>query len=320
MRTGLAAATAGMASAVGLHATPGGDLPDAGAGAGAEAFKLKFAPHFGMFEHHAGEDLIDQIRFMHEVGFRALEDNPMWTRPVELQERIAREMARLGMEMGVISTGRRPGRPGSERPSLVSSDPAEREAFLRDIRDVLEVAKRVNTQWMTVIPGQLDLGLEMGYQTANVVETLRRAAEILEPHGLVMVIEPLNWWANHPGKFLSTTPQAFQICRAVDSPSCKILYDIYHQQVSEGNLIPNIDLAWSEIGYFQTGDNPGRNEPTTGEINYTNVLEHIHRKGYRGIFGMEHGNSKPGRKGEQAVIEAYRQVDLRDQMEGSGPE
>ena len=93
------------------------------------------------------------------------------------------------------------------------------------------------------------------------------------------------------------------------SPSCKILFDIYHQQIHEGNLIPNIDLAWNEIAYFQCGDNPGRNEPTTGEINYFNVFRHIHAKGYKGIVGMEHGNSKDGIEGEKAVIKAYREVD-----------
>ena len=296
-------AKSGLAALAALAATPGGARADA-------PYTMRFAPHFGMFEAHAGPDLLDQLRFMHEVGFRALEDNPMWTRPVEVQTRIAREMERLGMEMGVISSGRRPGRSGEDRPSIPSAKPADREAFLQDIRDVVEVAKRVNTKWLTVVPGRMELGLEMGYQTAATIDTLRFASEILEPHGIVMVIEPLNWWANHPGMFLTGTPQAFEICRAVDSPSCKILYDIYHQQVSEGNLIPNIDLAWSEIGYFQSGDHPGRNEPTTGEINYWNVFAHIHRKGYRGIVGMEHGNARPGKEGERAVIEAYRKVDV----------
>ena len=173
----------------------------------------------------------------------------------------------------------------------------------------MEVAKRVNATWMTVVPGHLDLRLEPDYQTANVVETLRRAAEILEPHGLVMVLEPLNPFRDHPGLFLTKIPQAYLICRAVDSPACKILFDIYHQQITEGNLIPNIERAWDEIGYYQIGDNPGRNEPTTGEINYRRVFEYIHRKGFQGVLGMEHGNAQPGSDGERAVIEAYRQVD-----------
>jgi hydroxypyruvate isomerase len=166
---------------------------------------------------------------------------------------------------------------------------------------------------MTVVPGNLDEGprgrLAEGYQTANVIELLRRCAEIFEPHGMVMVLEPLNWFANHGGVFLQGSPQAYALCKAVDSPSCKILFDIYHQQITEGNLIVNIDQCWDEIGYFQSGDNPGRKEPGTGEINYLNVFKHIHSKGFDGIVGMEHGNSKPGKEGDMAVIEAYREVD-----------
>jgi hydroxypyruvate isomerase len=96
----------------------------------------------------------------------------------------------------------------------------------------------------------------------------------------------------------------------VASPSCKILYDIYHQQITEGNLIPNINRAWDEIAYFQVGDNPGRNEPGTGEINYRNVFRHIHGKGFTGVVGMEHGNSiRQSREGERAVIDAYVAAD-----------
>jgi len=108
---------------------------------------------------------------------------------------------------------------------------------------------------------------------------------------------------------LTKIPQAYEICKAVGSPSCKILDDLYHQQITEGNLIPNMDAAWDEIAYFQIGDNPGRKEPTTGEINFMNVFKHIHEKGYRGILGMEHGNSISGKEGERSVIDSYRLVD-----------
>ncbi len=187
------------------------------------------------------------------------------------------------------------------------------DAVLKDIRNSVEVAKRVNAKWMTVVPGNVDETgrdrLAMGYQTANVIELLRRCSDILEPHNLVMVLEPLNWYANHGGTFLQGSPQAYAICKAVDSPSCKILFDIYHQQITEGNLIPNIDQCWDEIGYFQCGDNPGRKEPGTGEINYRNVFKHIHSRKFDGVLGMEHGNSRKGIDGEQAVIDAYVDAD-----------
>jgi hypothetical protein len=138
-----------------------------------------------------------------------------------------------------------------------------------------------------------------------VIEALKRASALLEPRGVVLVIEPLNTLRDHPGMFLTRIPQAYMICRAVGSPSCKVLFDLYHQQITEGNILPNAEAAWSEIAYFQVGDNPGRKEPGTGEMNYRNIFAFLKARGYDGIVGMEHGNSRPGRQGERAVIDAY---------------
>jgi hydroxypyruvate isomerase len=267
-------------------------------------FKLKYAPHFGMFRHNAGNDPIDQLRFAADQGFTAWEDNGMMKKPKDLQEKIAKEMSRLGMTMGVFVSGF-----GLNEVTMVKKGRDIREMLVKGMRAAVEVAKRVNAKWTTIVPGQYVKGVEWDYQTANTIENLKWCAEVCEPSGLVMVLEPLNPWANHPGCFLTKIPQAYQICRAVGSPSCKILDDLYHQQVTEGNLIPNIDMAWEEIAYFQVGDNPGRKEPTTGEINSNNVFKHIYNKRYKGVMGMEHGNSKPGKEGEMAVVEAYRACD-----------
>lgn len=268
-------------------------------------FKMKFAPHLGMFKHHAGEDPIDQLNFMADQGFSAYEDNGMKGRDIVLQEKMASTMAKRGLDMGVFVAHTI----YWKEPNLAGGAEDKREEFLSEIKSSVETAKRVNAKWMTVVPGHLDLRLDMGYQTANVVESLKRACDILEPHGITMVLEPLNR-RNHPGLFLTEAGQAFQVCRAVDSPSCKILFDIYHQQIQEGNLIPNIDASWDEIGYFQIGDNPGRKEPTTGEINYKNIFKHIHEKGFPGILGMEHGNFHAGLEGEKKLLAAYREVDV----------
>jgi len=270
----------------------------------ASVFNLNYAPHLGMFKASAGEDPINQLNFMADMGFTAFEDNGMKGRSIQLQEQMANTMEKRDITMGVFVAHEI----SWNKPNLTNGDASLREKFLREIKESIEVAKRVNARWMTVVPGHVDLRLRKGYQTANVVESLKRACALLEPHGLTMVLEPLNF-RDHPGLFLTDSPQAYEICKAVDSPSCKILFDIYHQQIQEGNLIPNIDASWEEIAYFQVGDNPGRKEPTTGEINYKNVFEHIHSKGYQGIVGMEHGNSRPGKDGEQAVIEAYKQSD-----------
>jgi len=271
---------------------------------GQAPFRLKYAPHFGMFEHHAGKDLLDQLKFGADQGFTAWEDNGMSGRPVDVQERVAKEMTRLGMTMGVFVA-----MSDFENVTFASTKPEIRADILAKGKAAVEVAKRVNARWTTVAPGRYDVGLEWDYQTANAIDNLKRLAEVLEPSGLVMVLEPLNAWKDHPGLFLTKVPQAFQICRAVGSPSCKILFDMYHQQITEGNIIPNIDRAWSEIAYFQIGDNPGRKEPTTGEMNYRNIFGHIHGKGFPGLLGMEHGIAKPGLEGEKALLAAYRYCD-----------
>ena len=267
-------------------------------------FNLKYAPHFGMFKNTAGENLINQLNYMADVGFTAFEDNNLKKRSIDTQNKMSKTMEKRGLDMGVFVAHTI----HWKEANLASGDKNKRKEFLDEIKSSVEVAKRINAKWMTVVPGHKDLRLNMSYQTVNVIDSLKYACDILEPHGLVMVLEPLNF-INHPGLFLAESPQAYEICKAVNSSSCKILFDIYHQQIQEGNLIPNINNCWEEIAYFQIGDNPGRKEPTTGEINYKNIFQYIYKKGFDGILGMEHGNSQNGIDGEIAIIEAYKKVD-----------
>ncbi|MEO0007904.1 MAG: hypothetical protein RJA20_2100 [Bacteroidota bacterium] len=271
---------------------------------GGTPFKLKYAPHDGMFRHSAGDDILDQLRFMADQGFEAFEDNGMSGRDTATQEKMSALMTRLNIQMGVFVAHKI----YWTEPNLASGNADKRKEFLEDIRKAVEIAKRVNAKWMTVVPGFKDLRQDMNFQTSHVVESLKQASAILEPHGLVMVLEPLNF-RDHPGLFLTDVPQAYSVCKAVNSPSCKILYDIYHAQIQIGNIIPNIDAAWDETAYFQIGDNPGRKEPTTGEINYKNIFKHIRARGFTGILGMEHGNFFPGKEGEMSLIKSYREVD-----------
>jgi hydroxypyruvate isomerase len=298
LQASLAAGATGLAASVSSAAAP---RP-----AGRKDFQLKYAPHGGMFRHLAGDDVVAQIEYARDQGFTAWEDNGMAGRPVEEQERIAAALERLDMTMGVFVANF--GTAFGKQSFSVRSD-EHRESFLADLQAAVEVAKRVNAKWMTIVLGDLEPRLELDFQHAHAIEMLERGAEVFEPHGLVMVMEPLNPWRDHPGMLLSKIPQAYMLCKAVGSPAVKILFDIYHQQITEGNLIPNIDAAWDEIGYFQIGDNPGRCEPGTGEINYRNVFRHIHSRGWTGVLGMEHGNSRPGPEGEQAVLDAYRAAD-----------
>jgi len=267
-------------------------------------YNLNYAPHFGMFKNHAGSDIFNQLEFIKDQGFTAFEDNGMKNRDAKTQEKIGNFLSNNNMKMGVFVAHKI----YWNEPNLASGDLNKRSEFLNDISNSIEVAKRVNAKWMTVVPGHLDLRKDMNYQTQNVIETLKQASGLLEKHDLTMVLEPLNF-RDHPGLFLTESPQAFQICKAVNSKSCKILFDIYHQQIQEGNLIPNIEASWNEIAYFQIGDNPGRNEPTTGEINYKNIFKYIYDKGFNGVLGMEHGNSLKGLEGELKLINSYKKVD-----------
>ena len=267
-----------------------------------ETFRLDYAPHQGMFSASAGKDFLDEIRYMHDLGFRSIEDNGMPGRSVDEQKNVGDLLEKLDMRMGVFVVPKG----GNGANTLAAGKEEHVEIFLKGCRESVEIAKRCHAKWVTVVPGDYARHLPIGVQTANVVDALRRGAEIFEPHGITMVLEPLS---DTPDLFLRYTDQTYEICRAVNSPSCKILYDAYHQQKNEGNLIPLMDLCWSEIGYIQVGDNPGRREPTTGEINYKNVFKWLHEKGYGGIVGMEHGMSQSGKAGEEALVRAYREVD-----------
>lgn len=265
-------------------------------------FKLDYAPHQGMFSATAGNNFVDEIKYMHELGFRSIEDNGLPGRPIDEQKKIGETLAKLGMRMGVFVVPKG----GNGANTLAAGKKEYVDIFLKGCRESVETAKRVDAKWATVVPGDYQRNLPIGVQTANVIEALKRGAEIFEPHGITMVLEPLS---DTPDLFLRFTDQTYEICRAVGSPSCKILYDAYHQQKNEGNLIHLMNLCWSEIGYIQVGDNPGRREPTTGEINFKNVFKWLKEKGYTGVVGMEHGMSKSGVEGEKALVAAYREVD-----------
>lgn len=302
LKTALGATGAALAGTSLSEAAPAARL----SGIGKNKFKLDYAPHFGMFEHSAGKDPIDQLKFMADQGFTALEDNGMMGRDPALQEKIGAELNRLGMKMGVFVVDKG----GNSQNTLAAGKKEYIDIFLNGCRRAVDTAKRCNAKFMTVVPGDFERNLPIGIQTGHVIDALRRGADILAPAGLVMVLEPLS---DTPNLFLRTSDQTYEICRAVNSPACKILFDIYHMQKNEGHIIPHIDWAWDEIAYFQIGDNPGRKEPTTGEINYKNIFKHVHNKAKAQnrsfIFGMEHGNAQPGAAGEQALIRAYVESD-----------
>ena len=271
----------------------------------AARFSLGFAPHEGSFKSRGNR--LEQIAFAADQGFTAWEDNEAAARPVAEQEAMAKALRQRGMTMGVFVASMP--KWADFRPLLGANDDADRQAFLADIRASIDVAKRLDAKWMTVVPGFLDRKLPADIQTGRVIDTMRRAADIVAPHGLVMVMEPLNTLVDHPGVFLQTIPQGYAVARAVNSPAVKVLADLYHAQIQAGHLIKSMEACWDEIAYIQFGDNPGRKEPGTGEINYRNVVRWLRAKRFAGVIGMEHGNSIDGRAGEERLVAAYREID-----------
>lgn len=286
-------------------------------------FNLTYAPHLGSFVNSAGEDSIDQINYMADLGFTALEDSGftmeglnfntkrfgigMCDQTPAMLAKIGETLAKRGMTMGTFVMTPTVWPPVA---LLTSGKPEWRADFLAKCRRGLDAANRLNGKFVTVSVDCYDRSLPMAIQRANIIDALRMACDIFEPGGVTMLLEPLS---DHYELFLRLSTETYMLCRAVNRPSCKILFDTYHLQRNEGNLTYHIDLVWDEIGYFQLGDVPGRCEPGTGELNFRNLLKHIYHKARAEqkefIFGMEHLNALPGPEGEAALYNAYQEID-----------
>lgn len=277
----------------------------AGGQSNAARFSLHFAPHEGSFASRGNR--LEQIAFAADQGFTAWEDNEAASRPIDEQVAMAKALSSRGMKMGVFVAAMP--KWAQSRPILGANDGAEREAFLADIRASIDVAKRLEATRVTVVTGFLDPKVPLDIQTARVIDTMRRAGDIVAHHGFALVMEPLNTRTNHPGVYMQSIAQGFAVARGANSPGIKVLADLYHEQIQSGNLIPTLDMCWSEIGYIQFGDNPGRKEPGTGEVNFASIVRWLRAKKYAGVIGMEHGNSVEGRAGEERLIAAYRTID-----------
>ncbi|KTT69719.1 TIM barrel protein [Sphingomonas endophytica] len=289
----------------GVAAALSSSAQGAGKVSNAATFSLNFAPHEGSFASRGNR--LEQIAFAADQGFRGWEDNEARGRSIDEQNAMARALQQRGMTMGVFVASMP--KWSEFRPAFGSDDGAEREAFLADIRASVEVAKRLNAKHMTVVTGFVDHKVPMDIQTGRIIDLMRRAGDILAPHGLVAVMEPLNTRTDHPNVYMQSWAAGYAVARGVDSPAIKILTDCYHEQIQSGNLIRSFGMVWDEMGYIQFGDNPGRKEPGTGEVNYHNIVRFLRTRRYGGVIGMEHGNSQPGRAGEERLIAAYRAID-----------
>ncbi len=263
---------------------------------------LRYAPRM----HLLGRDVSveEHLEVYAGYGFRAFEYNSLpRNHSLEQAEGIRAKMDDLAMEMGVfvVNSG------GWKGDALV--DPKFHDAFLADVKTALDYHAVMRNKWATVTSGLSVDYLSIARQTQNVIAGLKKAAELVERSDLTLVLEPLNIHVDHAGYHVVTSEHAARIIDAVGSSHVKILFDIYHQQISEGNLANNIDQHWDRIAYFQVGDVPGRNEPGTGEIRYRHLFRRLYEKGYQGVVGMEHGLSEPGREGLEYCFEEYRKAD-----------
>lgn len=210
---------------------------------------------------------------------------------------ITKQMHRLKLECVCLV-----GNKGVNPKGMGLCDPAERAGFLAEIQASAEACERFETKQMVVLSGFKVPGLSREQQRANVVEGLKRAHDIVARRGITMIVEVINTLAkieplnpkgnNHADYFLDRTPEAFAIVRETGSPFVKILYDLYHVQIMEGNLIETIRANLPAIGHVHVADVPGRQEPGTGEIHFPNVLRALRDLRYSGYVGMEYIPSK----------------------------
>ncbi len=267
------------------------------------AFKLRYAPRIGWLQSLT---VPQQLEMYSKAGFRAFEYNGLPTHSIDHIKEIRKKRDELGMAMGVFVVNR-----GGWRPTSLP-DRSGHGRFLEDLRKAIEIHRIMGNECATATSGLGVPHLTFAQQTENCVEVLKRAAELLDKTEMTLVLEPLNHKVDHAGYFVVYSEHAGEIIGRVNHPRVKILFDMYHQQISEGNIINHIDQYWDLIGYFQTGDVPGRREPYTGEMNYRNIFRHIHKKGYKGLLGLEHGMSETGDAGFRKVVEAYRTADNFD--------
>jgi hydroxypyruvate isomerase len=167
------------------------------------------------------------------------------------------------------------------------NDPKNHERLVKKITEACKVAKQINCPMMTVVGGNDQPGMTQAEMHENIIKGLKLVAPIAEENQIMLILEPMNIRVDHKGHCLYGSHDAVRICREVDSPMVKINWDLYHMQLSEGDLCGRLKDGWDQVGYLQLADTPGRHEPGTGEIHYPRVLRQAYELGYRGYVGLE---------------------------------
>ncbi len=207
-----------------------------------------------------------------------------WLWPIGNPSTIRAQSEALGLELSCIS-----GVGAIASGWMVNPDEHDKceEMFRRHVG----LAKQLGCKRLIGLTGNKRDDVSVEKQTEYVIQCLKRLAPIAEENDVVIVMEALNTLIDHPGYFLTRTDQTVEILKAVDSPHVKMLFDIYHQQITEGNVIRNITENIAYIDHFHVADNPGRQEPGTGELNYANIFAATKETGYDGFIALECGLS-----------------------------
>ncbi len=243
--------------------------------------------------------LAEQVRMVATAGYQGFEFGD-WRAADPAQ--ITRLKNRLGLECACLVGNR-----GVNPKGMGLCDPSERPGFLTEIQASIDAAKRFESKKLVVLTGNKIAGMTHEQHQANIIEGLKPAADLAAASGITLIVEIINTLAkveplspdpkqNHANYYLNSTRDAFAIVRAVDNPHVKILFDIYHVQIMEGNLIETIRANIDAIAHFHVGDVPGRHEPGTGEINYRGVFRAIRETGFREFVAMEYLPAKDALK------------------------
>jgi hydroxypyruvate isomerase len=232
-----------------------------------------------------GVPLFEALERIAAIGFDTV-DNFDWRNP-ELFRHYQEGLKRYDLGAGVLVVNKKPD-VNALGCSLV--DPAERGGFLRELELCAAAANQVECSRLEVLSGNERPGVPRSEQMDCAVETLKAAVPFLESEGKTVIVEFLNTTVDHPGYFLDRSDDAFELIRRVESPRVLILFDIYHVQIAEGNVIERLRRNIGHIGQIHFADVPGRHEPDTGEIHFRNVFRAIYDLGdrYRGYVTAEY--------------------------------
>ncbi|KRE70928.1 hydroxypyruvate isomerase family protein [Paenibacillus sp. Soil750] len=223
---------------------------------------------------YKGRDFRESVNELKEIGYDTIEFWSWWQKDIDV---VADAVAEAEISISTFCT---------KFSSLV--DPTQRSVYLEGLVESIAVAKRLNCTKLISQVGQALEGVPREAQTQSLIEGLRACVPILEKEGVTLLIEPLNTRVNHQGYFLASSEEAFHIINQVGSPYVKILFDIYHQQITEGNVIANIRENIGLIGHFHAAGNPGRHELDNGELNYEQIFKAIDETGFEGHMGLEY--------------------------------